>query len=64
MNFFMDSFFFSFLYKQPVSDAPEGFPPTPPGWKRAQDKKSGRYYLYRGSETTWETDRNGQQYKK
>lgn len=49
---------------EPVSMVPEGFPPTPPGWKRARDKKSGRYYLYRGSETTWETDRTGQRYKK
>jgi hypothetical protein len=49
---------------EPVSLVPEGFPPTPPGWKRARDKKSGRYYLYRGSETTWETDRTGRRYKK
>jgi hypothetical protein len=49
---------------EPVANEPEGFPPTPPGWKRARDKKSGRYYLYRGSETTWETDRNGRRYKK
>ena len=49
---------------EPVDLCPEGFPPTPPGWKRARDTKSGRYYLYRGSETTWETDRHGRRYKK
>ena len=49
---------------EPVSLVPEGFPPVPPGWRRARDRKSGRYYLYRGSETTWETDRSGRRYKK
>ena len=48
-----------------VSDAPEGFPATPPGWARARDTKSGRFYLYNAKgETRWETDRQGRLYKK
>ena len=50
---------------QPVRGVPQGFPETPPGWARAQDKKSGRFYLYNAKgETRWETDRQGRLYKK
>ncbi len=28
---------------EPVRDTPTGFAPTPPGWARARDKKTGRY---------------------
>ena len=47
----------------PVLINPLGFPDTPDGWKRAFDRKTGRYYLYnRKGETKWETGRDGKRY--